>query len=742
MVLLFEKSGSELIKNGSIIGTHEIKVFDDSIIANDTGGIFASAKKSVAFYKNDNVKAKIETENYKGNFNEITFFSNKKELEVSFVIDLMDVHKLLFKSDIKENFIFSAGKNQIDGILEHTKGTTYFGIEYLEKRVKITHGFGIETFSLREIQSVKSDSENIFTVTVNKTNYRIAVNKSTKPILEQIIKDLKSFKEISSSKESIELKSNGKFFFGFISNDTLELYNGANLKQDYNFEIKSIDLYLGATQLLIKYKDVFLVYENTSARKLCSLLSIVPRRLYQFSNANFLYQNGKKRKLKNLVCFLDDGKYVFYSLESNSVKFIFNAEDVKVSETASSVIVLPDGLLKVENNVDFVETIDTPTIYFSESGFPVYFERISSDIRISIPGNKILEENVEKFYNRTTRQKDDMIIVNDVANLSICIPLIDYKNLFKENLYHLRLPLINEVHVEKILVSRARNISDLLLFEFFGQWQLILDYVKEKMQKTHFTEEEITQFGLYLYHATFQQRKRMEEIASKYPQFMYALSQDLMINPKLNHIYQKQQKDMFQLSAQMKSQFIEVENLLSQITYIHFNNEEYQERLKEAQNAASKKKIGVSVATGIGIGIASGGLGLLIPAMTILTEWINSGHRKELDAIQQEKEFKKNEFLFKKAIDLILHMNDYTINYHVQMVNQFTYKNLRLEAEVLVTDNTAAYKEKLLKQSIDVYAKTSLPIDYDTQLKPKKMLESILRPPAEDTNKTVKLFLE
>ena len=107
-------------------------------------------------------------------------------------------------------------------------------------------------------------------------------------------------------------------------------------------------------------------------------------------------------------------------------------------------------------------------------------------------------------------------------------------------------------------------------------------------------------------------------------------------------------------------------------------------------------------------------------------EWSNAKNRKVMDEIQREKEFKKNEFLFKKAIELIRHMNEFTLNYYIQMLNQLTYKNLRAEAEVLALDNSEPFKTKLLQQSLDVYTKISLPIDYDSNLKPDKLVQSIL----------------
>src|SRR5690625_475048 len=78
------------------------------------------------------------------------------------------------------------------------------------------------------------------------------------------------------------------------------------------------------------------------------------------------------------------------------------------------------------------------------------------------------------------------------------------------------MPYVNQISMESIVHSRARNISDLLFFEFFGQWQIVLDFVKNNMNEHNLTIEDITKYSLYLYHATFQQRKRMEEISAVY----------------------------------------------------------------------------------------------------------------------------------------------------------------------------------------------------------------------------------
>lgn len=223
---------------------------------------------------------------------------------------------------------------------------------------------------------------------------------------------------------------------------------------------------------------------------------------------------------------------------------------------------------------------------------------------------------------------------------------------------------------------------------------------------------------------------------------MSTLSNEIGTGDKSNHIYQKQQRQLFQLSAQLKSQFIELENLLSQITYVHFHNGEYQKRINQTYRESSLKKAGGAIVAGVGVTVLTGGFGLILPAMTLFSEWANTKQRNELSKIQLEQEFQKNEFLFKKALDLIRHMDSFTINYHVDVLNQFTFENLQLEAREIINLNPDhRQKQTMLRQSVHLYTKNSLPADFNQKLMPQQIITSILEKPSMQNESTESLFL-
>lgn len=103
MVLLFSKTGSEIIKNGSKIGSHKIDVFHDYIIAEDSGGIFAPTKTIKSYFIKDDILLKIEAFDYEGSINKIILKSSSGDLNLNlnFRLDIEEIRKLYFETQLK-----------------------------------------------------------------------------------------------------------------------------------------------------------------------------------------------------------------------------------------------------------------------------------------------------------------------------------------------------------------------------------------------------------------------------------------------------------------------------------------------------------------------------------------------------------------------------------------------------------------------------------------------------------------
>ncbi|WP_449402551.1 hypothetical protein [Exiguobacterium artemiae] len=452
---------------------------------------------------------------------------------------------------------------------------------------------------------------------------------------------------------------------------------------------------------------------------------------------------GGQKNFEELLLFSDECSWCMYDPKKDRMIREYDHDEIHRSNEDPRIIVLKDGLLFSETSVEFLGKISTPMLLMTYSGFPVFFERLEiRTVRISIPRKVLWEGTTKAFYDARTRQVEGDVVV-DIGAIGIRMPIDMYKATYTQSLLDLKAPSLSSVPITVLMTSRARNLSDMLIYEFFGQWQILLDYMSSFMDEEKFSKDEMTNYGLFMYHAIYQQRKRMEEVSSKFPYFMSTLANKVGVSTEVEHIYQKQQRQLFQLSAQLKSQFVELENLLSQMTYVHAKNDEYKKRMDQAYKENSQRKIGGALIAGIGVTVLTGGLGLILPAKVIFSGWSDAKQREELTKIQVEQEFNKNDFLFKKAVDLIRHMNAFTIDHHVDLLNQFTFESLQLEArEIMRLEPSYRQKERLLEQSVHLYAKNTLPIDFSQGVVPQKIITSILDKPMVKDEEIESLFLK
>lgn len=74
-----------------------------------------------------------------------------------------------------------------------------------------------------------------------------------------------------------------------------------------------------------------------------------------------------------------------------------------------------------------------------------------------------------------------------------------------------------DVSITMLLTSRARYLSDMLIYESPGHWQILVNYMSSSVEGRDLSEDENRNHGLFIYHAIYQQWKRMEKMSSKFP---------------------------------------------------------------------------------------------------------------------------------------------------------------------------------------------------------------------------------
>lgn len=733
--MIFSVRDSDMIEGGSKIGEHTVIFYHNQLYMADSGGIFAEsfstyyAYDDLAFSMNifiaGNVKLRIMLAS---EVNEDDIIGQKSLAFMN--VDLENAFKILKELPSLDLEIVLYDRN-VDLLIRTSTQGVLAKMEIIENQLHIYHDTEEIIVPFAQIKSIVETTANKYILQTTLESYEViypdknmTFQNAEVNICDQLLEIKKAESDLFKNKDMLlnmeTIEGNG--YYGYILANVLQLYVVGQTFPQYQFSWETLEVYLGKQALVLTDGVETFVFRNEIARKFCTVTRIIPKKLMELTGVNHWTKKDNEIQLDDLYAWYSDEKFVLYNPSFKKIIYKCGQFEIKISDKNSCCLVMSTGILKVEQPVESLNLIETPRIIFSVEGFPYYFFVENQEIIVSIPGAAIYHGNHHDFYNLSAQTVGDELRIILSPERDILLPIDDYKKMFKDIVYNEKLPALPQLHVEKLLVSRARNISDLLLFEFFGQWQVIVDYVDKKMNKDTFSDEEMTQYGLFIYHAVFQQRKRMEEISNRFPQFMEALTNEIMTDLKMTHVHQKQQKEMFQVTAQVKSQFQEVENLLSQITSIHFNHDEYQRRLKEAQSASLKK----TVVAGVGVTLLTGGLAFILPLMTLANHWGNRRAKEVADEIQREKEHKKNEFYFHKAIELIRHMNEHTIHYYIQQMNQLTYKNLRAEAEILAENKEEHVKLKLFQQSLNVYAKVALPIDFDQQLKPSEIVEDLL----------------
>lgn len=754
---------NRLIKGGSLIGSHKIVFEEESILIVDAGGIFT--ERTTKYVRPpaiiELVTPRLNNSLKWGVVIDTTDISVKLDMTIENIkklINGMPKFEFEFKHEESINGIIENESYQgvkIDIANENLIIKSYSINFYEEFEIKLTPAF--KYISIHTINRVEKNHQNIIIHyhdgVDNKIEFVIPSNRDSISLrLAQMIKQRENFfsnKENLFSVEVITEDMNERQpRYCYLENNEIKFYKPGEQKAYKSFQIENTQLFSGNHTLLLTDGSQQLIINNKIVKILCTKTDIVPKKLFEIDLRLNAMLSDKPITSQNIFVYVDGETFVFFNLETDLIIAQYNKTNLFKSKQNPLCMVSEDSIWYFSEHTDLLDNLpykNTEKIIFSSERYPLYLSIEKENMIISVPDQIVYENKISDFYKFIAMEINDGQLEIEIPNFDkVVLDKATYKNLFKTTMYNLKVQNIGKLHSEKLLLSRARNMSDLLLFEFFGQWNLITEFVESNLTMDNFTEEEMTQHSLFLYHATFQQRLRMELLSNYFPQFMHELSKELMVDLKLNQIYQKQQGDMFQLSASLKSQFTELENLLSQVSYIHFNNNEYIKKLREQQQKGDISKLAVASAVGVGLTVMTGGFAALIfPALTVTQMLGSSKVTKLQDEQQREKEFKKNEFYFKKALTLIKHMSEHTMGYYTQKLNTLTYHNLRAEAEVLATENNEIYKELLLQQSLNIFTKLTLPYDYQNNVRADKIVANLLKPKqAVELQNTKQLFLD
>jgi hypothetical protein len=293
--------------------------------------------------------------------------------------------------------------------------------------------------------------------------------------------------------------------------------------------------------------------------------------------------------------------------------------------------------------------------------------------------------------------------------------------------------MFNQISSTSLYTSMVRQISDLILYEYFGQLSALYKGIDEFYNKDADETERTAQLVNYLYYGIQSQRKRMDYISVYLPSMLNKFEQDLYKSLS-KEIDEKHFKDLqiklLAISNQMKSGLMEIENSLTHLSSSLVSRTSMDKVISE------RRKLGYTNATiagaaGIGLSLLTGGAALpflLAPAMMGLNTKDSTKIMELQQEIQSENEQNRTQLYLLKALDMFDHFVKTMLPFYISRVNEIiyeTYKKIGSEVRPLLDEQTI--RESVFQRIAEIYTFKKLPVDDSVEISKDDLLKELFQ---------------
>lgn len=474
-------------------------------------------------------------------------------------------------------------------------------------------------------------------------------------------------------------------------------------------------------KLMLLENDTWHSFACEYVKELCELLSITPKKMLQLSEVKG-WINGERVQLENMLLWIQDNELVI--AESNLKKQLFMQSIQSLSYGHPNLLVGRDILLECMELQQLATILPSThvTIVHDQNRFPYKFE-LSDTLSIS-NCTKSLVANVQVENVKKIKVNDLLQLV--IGKDTFSIEETAYTALLTKHSFNSQQHNLMEYSINQLLKPRAKKVTDLIVFECFSQYFFIQDYVEKQLNQPSYNAEQVTAHATFIFQSMFQQRLRMEEISYALPRFLQSLTEGFIGQTAT---YRQLQKEIQQLHVTMKAITQEIENVSSQITFLHTNQALFQHQLQDATNEADTNNLLVTGALGIGMSALTGGIAsLVLPALTGAKMLANKEVNEKQKNINNEKELSRNLFYFRKLEQLLQQLLHVTFPEYIGQLKELVQRFLKQEAMDLVkgTEHTEQLlKEQLIQHTFAIHAKLSLPVHESTTLSGAELVEQL-----------------
>ncbi|MFT4414807.1 hypothetical protein ACLM5H_13190 [Fredinandcohnia humi] len=292
--------------------------------------------------------------------------------------------------------------------------------------------------------------------------------------------------------------------------------------------------------------------------------------------------------------------------------------------------------------------------------------------------------------------------------------------------------------------SMVRQLSDLLIYEYFGQLIALYNGINDFYNKDLKENERTANLVSYLYYGIQSQRKRMDSISVYLPGMLNKIEQDMfkeLGKPFDDRYFKELQQKLLGISNQMKGSLLEVENNLTHLGVLIPKRSS--KELIDERRKSGYKTTGIGLAVGLGLTALTGGAAfpvLLAPAFMALNTSNSTKMMQLQEDMKTENEQKRNEFYLLKALDLYDHFIETMLPYYVSRVNDAIFECYKKIARIYAPHLDNQYlKEAMFSRIAEIYTYKKLPVDQTNSLSREELLTEIFES-IEGSNESVRTF--
>jgi hypothetical protein len=781
--VIFEGKAPEImIDGGSSFGVYTLVITDRKrIIVHDTGGFFGDEK---VYYFSSNRMINVQL--YEDS---IHLLGNTQRYNFNFKLDLwtfFDIYKGLGEER------FQLVNNQCQHCFLFTDKNTLMLAEFLIKDQEIifklkNKDYKNKSFSLdfSEIQQMTEDSNGVLKLKVNQN-----ILESDSDSLFLYVYDTSNRKKIISS------LNNRISIYDFARPD--ERITAAALEAQLDREKKiEYDVYILDNEttirivlrknlkvLLTKQKTDFDEYYDKESKQI--ILKIGES--YFFVSSKYIEGVQFKDQNSSQYLYIENTGSLAGFVQEN--KLSEGRVDIAISSRGISLIdfeyKLPILTLTMEDNQFY---LDGNLLFISGQGSLVCVDinRNKQFITSNIDMKEIQEENILLdsnkelyfFYQnneglvlyRNDKNKPEYIYPNHIlAELKLTperygqsfglVEFTDERSTEKTKFYY-PVHSLNQLIYNSFIASKSqmvvqadpkalfstmvRQISDLTLYEYFGQLIALYEGI-EDFEKSNMTDKErASKLVSYLYYGIQSQRKRMDSVSVFMPGMLNKVECELFnsLGEGTNEKYFKElQQKLIAISNQMKSSLHEMENNLTHLGVL-VPNRSMREVISERRKSGYKT-VGLGTALGAGVSILTGGASALLLAPVFMA--LNTKNTTKImelqEEIKEENEQKRMEFYLLKVLDLLDHFIHTMLPYFVSKVNDAIFECYKKQSQKYAPLlDEQLVKDKMFQRVAEIHTYKKMPVEPTVEINKGQLLASIFET-TEAANQSISSYEE